>query len=121
MDTLNDFISDSKKDLTSFVDLKLKIYQLTLYEKVGNLSSLLTYGLIILLVVYFSILFIFIALGFFLGSVLNNIALGMLLVAILYLIILGLLFVFREKIKGKLADIFITEMRKNDNQDENEQ
>lgn len=65
-----------RDDITVFIDLKIRILRLTVVEKIARVLAFLSYGLVILLFAFFTVLFLFVALGFFLGNLLNNVALG---------------------------------------------
>jgi hypothetical protein len=79
------------------------------------------YGLILLLVLFFAILFIFLALGLFLGELIGSASVGMALVAVLYLIVMGVLLFSKDKIQMWLTNLFIAEITKNDEEDETEE
>lgn len=117
----NNLFSDIKEDLSAYVNLKIKILQITLYEKTSTLFSLILYGLILLLVLFFAILFIFLALGLFLGELIGSASVGMALVAVLYLIVMGVLLFSKDKIQMWLTNLFIAEITKNDEEDETEE
>ena len=55
-----------KKDLSAYVELKLELLKLNTYERTGKVIAVLSYGVILLFLAFFAILFIFLALGFFL-------------------------------------------------------
>ena len=57
-----------KKDLSAYVELKLELLKLNTYERTGKVIAVLSYGVILLFLAFFAILFIFLALGFFLGD-----------------------------------------------------
>ena len=57
-----------KKDLSAYVELKLELLKLNTYERTGKVIAVLSYGVILLFLAFFAILFIFLALGFFLGG-----------------------------------------------------
>jgi len=98
----------------AYVTLKLKLFQLVIYEKSGSAMSFLLYGLIVLLVIFFSVLFLFLALGFYLGELMRSMALGMVSVAALYILFLCLLILFRKKIQLWVMNLFLAEITKND-------
>ena len=54
-----------KEDVSAYVELKLELLKLSTYERSGQLIAVLSYGLILLFLAFFAILFIFLALGFF--------------------------------------------------------
>lgn len=56
-----------KEDVSAYVELKLELLKLSTYERTGKVIAVLSYGLILLFLAFFAILFIFLALGFFLG------------------------------------------------------
>ena len=55
-----------KKDLTTYVELKLGLLKLDTYERIGKVVAVLSYGIILLFLAFFAILFIFLTLGFWL-------------------------------------------------------
>ena len=57
-----------KEDVSAYVELKLELLKLSTYERTGKVIAVLSYGLILLFLAFFAILFIFLALGFFLGD-----------------------------------------------------
>lgn len=109
-----------KKELIGYLTVKLKLFRLDLYEKTSVTASALFFGLGILLIVFFSLFFIFLALGFWLGELLHSIAAGMGIVALIYLIVLFILLLNRQKIRDKLTDLFLGELIKNEEENEEE-
>ena len=61
-----------KEDVSAYVELKLELLKLSTYERTGKVIAVLSYGLILLFLAFFAILFIFLALGFFLGDWLGS-------------------------------------------------
>ncbi len=117
---LGSLFSDIKREVMALVNLKLKIFRLDVYEKTSITSSVLLFGLILLLVVFFAVLFLFLALGMFLGECLGSNAAGMGLIALLYLLMFAVLLFQRKSIQAWLVDLFLTELTKNDDGDERE-
>ena len=113
--------SEMKEDVTAYVTLKLKLFQLVIYEKLGRAMSFLLYGLIVLLVIFFAVLFLFLTLGVFLGELMQSMALGMVAMAVLYILSLGLLILFRKKIQLWVMNLFLAEITKNDDDNESEE
>ena len=87
-----------RDDISSYVELKLELLKLSTYERSGHLIAVLSYGLIILFLAFFAILFIFLALGFFMGDVFGSIGAGFAFVAVLYLLLIGLIMTNKQKI-----------------------
>jgi len=108
--TFNTLFADIKKDLTAYITLKLEILKLDAYEKSSMFSSLLLYGLILLLVVFFAFLFLFLALGLYLGQLLDSFGTGMVLVAVLYIIAFAVLLWQRKKIQNWLINLFVQQI-----------
>ena len=88
-----------KEDVSTYVELKVELLKLTAYERTGELVSVLSYGLILLFLAFFAVLFIFLALGFFLGDLLDNVAGGFAIVALLYMVVLALIVFNKDKIR----------------------
>ena len=107
---LGSLLSDIKKELTAYISLKLEILKLDIYEKSSVFSSVLLYGLVLLLIVFFAVLFLFLALGFYIGNLLNNFAIGMASVAGLYIIALCILLWKRKKIQNWMTNIFVEQI-----------
>ena len=84
----SEIFQNLRKDISTFIDLKLELLKLNAYEKSGKIVALLSYGLILLFLAFFAILFIFLALGFFIGEVLDNAAAGFGVITFLYLVII---------------------------------
>jgi len=107
-------ISDLKQQLIEYVDLKVKILKLEIYEKASLISASLASGLIIVLLVTFFVLSLFLSFAFYLGQLLNNYALGFGISGLLYLILLIVFFVafknsFKKYITNKLILLFAEE------------
>ena len=95
-----------KEDVSTYVELKVELLKLTAYERTGKLVSVLSYGLILLFLAFFAILFIFLALGFFLGDILDNVAGGFAIVALLYMILFAII-IFN---KNKISEVIVNEI-----------
>ena len=96
-----------KKDLKTYAELKFELLKLNTYERTGKVLSVLSYGIIVLFLVFFTILFIFLALGFWLGDYFESIAAGFIGVVALYLILIGIVFMNREKIRTAILNEII--------------
>ena len=96
-----------KKDLKSYAELKFELLKLNTYERTGKVLSVLSYGIIVLFLAFFTILFIFLALGFWLGDYFESIAAGFIGVVALYLILIGIVFINREKIRTAILNEII--------------
>lgn len=103
-----------KKDLSAYVELKLELLKLSTYERTGKVIAVLSYGLILLFLAFFVILFIFLALGFFLGDLFGSIGAGFAVVAVLYLLLIGIILLNKNKISDKVLNVVIAALTTND-------
>ncbi len=103
-----------KEDISAYVESKLELLKLNAYERTGKVLAVLSYGLILLFMAFFAILFIFLALGFLLGDWLNSFGLGFGIVAILYLLLIGITIMNRERINVKILNEVIAALMTND-------
>ena len=93
---LEGLFNSTKNDLSSYIEKRIDILKLRIYEKASISSSYIVYGLIIFIFI-FTIFFLgLIALGFFVGEMLGSNAAGF---GILILVTLAILlcFVFGAK------------------------
>ena len=97
-----------KEDLSAYVELKVELLKLTAYERTGKLVSVLSYGLILLFLAFFAILFILLALGFFLDEILENVAGGFAIVALLYMILFAIIIFNKNKISEAIVNEIIS-------------
>jgi len=99
--TFSEIISDLVLNLKTYINSKIDLYLLTSFEKIGKLFSTLLSSIILILISFFCLLFITIALALWLGSSLNNPAEGFLLIGIGYFL-LGIIFIiFRKSLIDK--------------------
>ena len=113
-----------KKDLSAYVELKLELLKLNTYERTGKVIAVLSYGVILLFLAFFAILFIFLALGFFLGDLFSSVGSGFGVVAVLYLLLIGIIVMNKDRISNKVLNVVISALTTNDdktNATDNEQ
>ena len=113
-----------KKDLSAYVELKLELLKLNTYERTGKVIAVLSYGVILLFLAFFAILFIFLALGFFLGDLFGSAGSGFGVVAVLYLLLIGIIIMNKDRISNKVLNVVISALTTNDdktNATDNEQ
>lgn len=107
-----------KNDVSDYVELKLELLKLSTYERIGKVTAILSYGLVLLFLAFFAVLFVFIALGFFLGERLGSVSSGFAIVAALYLVLLTVILMNKEKIRIKVLNIIIAALMANDDKDD---
>ena len=113
-----------KKDLSAYVELKLELLKLNTYERTGKVIAVLSYGVILLFLAFFAILFIFLALVFFLGYLFGSVGSGFGVVAVLYLLLIGIIVMNKDRISNKVLNVVISALTTNDdktNATDNEQ
>lgn len=103
-----------KEDVSAFVELKLELLKLNTYERTGKVIAVLSYGLVLLFLAFFAILFIFLALGFFLGEWIGLTGAGFGLVAVLYVLLMGVIVRNRERISAEVLNEVIVTLLAND-------
>lgn len=103
-----------KEDVSAYVELKLELLKLNTYERTGKLISILSYDLILLFLAFFAILFIFLALGLFLGDYFDSLGAGFGVVALLYLLLIGIIITKKKQISLKITNIIIAALVAND-------
>lgn len=108
-----------KQNISTYCGLQLELLKLNTYERVAKVTAILSHGIILILLAFFATLFLFLALGFFLGERLNSISLGFVIVAALYLLLFFILIASKEKIHLKVSNIIIEAiLEKDDHNDE---
>ncbi len=97
-----------KKEISVYIRLKWRLLKLTAIERSAFVVAFLSFGLLVLLSVFFTLLFLLVALGFYLGELLNSLALGFFMVGMIYLLFTLLIWCFRKYIRFWLMNIVIT-------------
>lgn len=108
--SLGEIISFIKRDISELMTTKLQLLKLEIVEKGSRGASLFIYGFIMLAIVSFALLFGFIALGFYLGELVNSLAGGFAIVVGFYLLLLIVLFAFKKSILSFVTNKFIAEL-----------
>ena len=107
-----------KDDVSTYVELKLELLKLSTYERSGQLIATLSYGLILLFLAFLAILFIFLALGLFLGDAFNSMGAGFAVVAGLYFLLIGLVVLNKNTICRMIINIVLAALNDNDDNDD---
>lgn len=106
---LTEFISIIKEDIISLINTKLQLLKLEVFEKSSAVGSILILGVVVVNLVFFTLLFAFLALGFLLGQWVGSLAGGFGLVTLIYLVLLVILLVCRKPIMRAFQNIFLKE------------
>jgi Na+/melibiose symporter-like transporter len=93
-----DDINDLKKDVLEYIEVKLDLIRLHTSENLSRIFSNVATILVIGYLLFFIILFISLAAGYYTGSLLDSTELGFLCVAGFYTLLLVLFLTFRKQI-----------------------
>ena len=104
---LHELLSGLEKEIRDWVETQLKLLQLNVFEKTAITSSFLIFGVIIVNLLFFALLFAFIALGFLIGKWINSLAGGFAVISFFYLLILALMLFFRKPIFIGLQNLLL--------------
>jgi len=107
---LNEFISAFKTDVKAWVETRMKLLQLHVYEKTAVVGSFLVYGVIIINLLFFALLFAFFALGYLIGKWVNSDAGGFAIVSCFYILMLAIMLIFRKAIFNGLQNQLLKEL-----------
>ncbi len=110
---INNPIKDFKDKTAEYLELRVELLKLEIFEKSSQLSASLAVGIITIILIMFFALSLFLALAFYIGQQLHNYAQGFLYSGLVYLIILILFILFgRNSIKkyvtNKVIKLFNT-------------
>ncbi|MDL2252402.1 phage holin family protein [Odoribacter sp. OttesenSCG-928-J03] len=119
MDT-EQILSELKERLSEYIRLKTEWLKLTTYEKTAKIIAVLAHSLVMIILGFFSLLFVFISIGFYIGEITGSAALGFLTVFALCLIVLLIIAACRKSIQSKITNSMIKSFREqDDNEDDN--
>jgi len=108
---------EMRDDISKYITSTLELGKLEVYEKISLGSSAITYGLMVAGVALFALLFIFIALGLYLGELLQNTWAGFGIVAAFALLIMLLMLLTGKPFKQKVTNRVIRFLMENDDMD----
>lgn len=103
-----------KTDVLVYLEAKLEILKLSAYGSISKLIAVLSYAVIITFVAFFVILFIFLAVGFYLGDLFDSFGAGFGVVAALYLILIGIIILCKKSINAGIQNMVITALINNE-------
>jgi len=107
---LSEQLSAIKAEIKEWVEIKVKLLQLHVFEKTAVAGSFLIFGIIIINLLFFAFLFAFLALGFLLGKWVNSIVGGFAIISSSYVLVLILMLIFRKNIFTGLQNLFLKEL-----------
>ena len=107
---LGELLSALKAEIKEWIEIRLKLLQLHVFEKTAIVGSFLIFGIIIVNLLLFAFLFAFLALGFLLGKWVNSVAGGFAIISFFYLLIPSLMLIFRKAIFAGLQNLLLKEL-----------
>lgn len=110
--------SELKEDVSVYARLKLRLLKLIAIERTAKAIAILSHGIFLTILLFFTVLFLFIAFGFYLAELLNSLALGFLIVAGIYLICSVILYFDKDRLQVRLMNIVINAIDRKDDDDE---
>lgn len=115
---LAELLGELKEDIASYAENKFELFKLNAYERVGRVTGLLSYGLLMIILAFFVLLFLFFSLGFFLGECLESQGLGFICVAVLCILILVIVVANKKKVQAKVINEVIEALTANDDKND---
>ena len=105
--TAGKIFTELKEDISTYARLKLRLLKLMAIERTAIVLAVLSHSLILLLLSFFTVLFLFVALGCYLGELLDSPALG-------FLIVWGM----KHGIRIGIMNMVIEALQANDDEDD---
>jgi len=110
MESDSSFFTQYKERIEQYVQNRLRLIKLQLTQKVAEVSSSITWWLLIAMVVFFLMISLSIMLGYYFAQLTGSVPLGFACLSGIYLVMLLLLFAFRKSIRKKVKDSVIQSM-----------
>ena len=105
---LGELLSALEAEIKDWVETRVKLLQLNVFEKTAIVGSFLIFGIIITNLLFFTFLFAFVALGLLFGKWLNSFAGGFAIISFFYLLILVMVLIFRKAIFVNLQNLLLS-------------
>ena len=96
-----------RKDIATYLELKLELFKANTYERAGHLLSVLSYILLIIFLIFFIVLFISLALVVWLAELFGSIIAGLAGGVVLYIILIGIAVKNRRLIRTRILNEII--------------
>ena len=101
------FFTQYKERIEQYVQNRLRLIQLQLTQKVAEVSSSLTWWLLMAMVVFFLMMSFSIMLGYYFAQLTGSVPLGFACLTGVYMVMVLLLYAFRKSIRKKIKDSVI--------------
>jgi hypothetical protein len=109
---------EMRNDISRFITSTLELGKLEAYEKISLSASAIVYGLILAGALLFTLLFILVTAGLYLGELLQSPWLGFGIVALFTLLALLMILLVGKSFKKKFASRVVRFLMNNDDNDE---
>ena len=116
--TAGKIFTELKEDISTYARLKLRLLKLMAIERTAIVLAVLSHSLILLLLSFFTVLFLFVALGCYLGELLDSPALGFLIVGGFYLLFTLIVWGMKHGIRIGIMNMVIEALQANDDEDD---
>lgn len=103
-------LNDLKQQVSEFIGMKVELIKLNAYERIARIIAILSHSLLVTLLAFFATLFLFTALGFFLGELFNHTSVGFLIIALLYILAFIIVLRCQKSIQVKVMNIILKAM-----------
>ena len=113
--------TELKEDISTYARLKLRLLKLMAIERIAIVLAVLSHSLILLVLSCFTVRCLFVALGCYLGELLDSPALGFLIVGGIYLLFTLIVWGMKDGIRIRLMNTVIEALQANDDEDDKDQ
>lgn len=114
---LAELLDDLKVDLTDYTNKRFRWMKLDAFEKLGIASSVLGYGILVILPVSAILFFSLFGLAFLIGELLGSLAAGFGILALFSFLVLLIIVLNGKKLRDFILDKTITFLQKVDKND----
>lgn len=115
---LNEHLTALKAEVKEWSEIRLKLIQMQVYVKSATLGSFLIYGVTVINLLFFALLFAFVALGLLMGKWVNSVAGGFVIISSIYLLSMALMLIFHKRIFTGLQNLFLKGLSSSETEDE---
>ena len=109
---LNSLFDSVKEDLSGYIEKRIDIIKLRIYEKASISGSYIVYGMVLFIFIFTIFLLGLIALGFFLGEMLDSNAAGFGMLILITLSLLLCLVLNAKRIRISITNLIIRIIKK---------
>lgn len=95
------FFSELKNLIVDYLQNRLELARLATFEKIAKIVAILFSGMILTILLFFSVLFISIVGGLFFSKLLDSILWGFTIIAGVYILLFVVLFIYRKTLIEK--------------------